>query len=88
MKSKISSIQIRESVKRELEKLKQKSNESYEDVIVSLISSKQHKKNELEKMIREECEEMAEENLKIAKEGETALMDGLDPNEKWEEYEN
>ena len=40
MESKISTIQIRQSVKQELEKLKQKLNDSYEDVIVNLINEK------------------------------------------------
>ncbi len=39
-------------------------------------------------LLIEECKEMAEENLRITKEGEGTLMDGLDRNERWEELEN
>lgn len=39
---------------------------------------------EIEKLMIKECREMYGENLKIAKEWEFALMDGLDKNEKWE----
>ncbi len=88
MESKISTIQIRESVKKDLERLKQKANETYEEVIINLISEKESERKELEKSIKKECEEMNEEYLKIARETEGALLDGLDPNERWEEYEN
>jgi hypothetical protein len=44
-------------------------------------------KREQEQLLIEECKEMAEENLRIDKEWEGTLMDGLDKNEKWEELE-
>lgn len=37
----------------------------------------------MEGLLKEEALEFAEESLKIAKEWEFALMDGLDKNEKW-----
>ena len=70
MKNTISTIQLNENVKRALERLKEKKNESYEDVIVKLIDEKRNKKEELEKLLKEECEEFAKESLKITKEFE------------------
>ena len=35
----------------------------------------------------EGCKEMAEDSLKITKEWEGTLMDGLDKNERWKELE-
>ena len=40
-------------------------------------------KKEVEKLLKEEALEFAEENLKIVGEWEATLMDGLDKNEKW-----
>lgn len=82
----ITTIQIRKNVKDILDGLKEKNNESYEDVIVKLIDERAEKKEELEKLLREECEEMREENLRINKEWEVTLMDGLDKDENWDEY--
>ena len=79
----ITTIQLRESVKRLLDRLKEKRNETYEDVIVKLIDEKEKDKKRLEKLMIEECKEMAEESLKIAKEWDSTLMDGLDKDEKW-----
>lgn len=43
---------------------------------------------ELDKLIKEvyKDKEFIKENLKITKEWECALMDGLDTNERWEEF--
>ena len=84
MKNTISTIQLNENVKLALERLKEKRNESYEDVIVKLIEEKRKKKADLKKLLKEECEEMYDENLRIAKEWEPTLMDGLDKDENWE----
>ena len=37
----------------------------------------------MEELLKEEALEFAEESLRIAKEWEGTLMDGLDKNEKW-----
>lgn len=84
MKNTISTIQLNENVKRALERLKEKRNESYEDVIVKLIDEKRNKKEELEKLLKEGYKEMAKEDVRMAKEGEGTLMDGLDKDEMWE----
>ncbi len=70
MKNVISTIQLREEVKRALENLKEKSNQSYEDVIVKLIDSSDEKKKKRRELLIEECKEMAEESLRITKEWE------------------
>lgn len=80
----VTTIQLNENVKRILERLKEKRNESYEDVIVKLIRERESDKRRIEELLIEECKEMAEENLKISKEWEGTLMDGLDKNEKWD----
>ncbi len=41
-------------------------------------------KKEQEELLIEECKEMNDDMLKIAKEWECTLMDGLDKDEKWE----
>lgn len=81
MSNQISTIQLREKIKQALDKLKQKPNESYEEVIISLINYKD--KKDIKKLLKEQCIEMYEEDLKIAKEWDSTLMDGLDKNEKW-----
>jgi hypothetical protein len=68
MENKISTIQLNQAVKRRLQEIKQKPNESYEEAIVKLLDEKQKKKEETEKLLREECEEFAEEYLKINEE--------------------
>lgn len=57
--------------------------ETYEDVIVNLIDKVDADRKKMEGLLKEEALEFAEESLKIAKEWEFALMDGLDKNEKW-----
>jgi len=80
---KITTIQIRQNVKRELERLKEKSNESYEDVIVKLIDERGKRASEQEKLMIEGCKEMYEDMKRIAKEWEVADAD-LD----WEWHDN
>jgi len=71
MENQITSIQIRENVKRVLEKLKEKPNESYEDVIVNLLREKEKSRKKQISLLIEGCKEMAEESLKITREWET-----------------
>ncbi|MEK6741808.1 MAG: hypothetical protein AABX91_01750 [Nanoarchaeota archaeon] len=78
----ITTIQLNESVKKTLNMLKN-GKETYEDVIVNLIDKVDADRKKMEGLLKEEALEFAEESLKIAKEWEFALMDGLDKNEKW-----
>lgn len=78
----VTTIQLNESVKKELDKLKNEK-ETYEDVILKLmIFSEKQKRNQKELLI-EGYKEMAEDSLRITKEWEGTLMDGLDKKEKW-----
>ncbi|HLC73058.1 MAG TPA: hypothetical protein VJH20_00305 [Candidatus Nanoarchaeia archaeon] len=64
----ITSIQIHEKVKKELDSLKENSKETYEDVIVKMMKSIEKNKREQKKLLIEGCIEMAEDSLKITKE--------------------
>ena len=79
----ISTIQLNNNVKKSLNKFKEKEKETYEEVIVRMIQTLEKQKREQEELLIEGCKAMAEESLKIAKEWEGTLMDGLDKNEKW-----
>jgi len=78
----ITTIQIRENVKNQLERLKQ-ANQTYEEVIIRLIQDAELQKRKQEELLIEGYKEMAEDSLRIAKEWEGTLMDGLDKNERW-----
>ncbi len=79
----VTTIQLNEQVKNFLDKLKESKKQTYEDVIVNLIKLSEIQKRKQKELLIEECKEMAEENLRIAREWEGTLMDGLDKNEKW-----
>ncbi len=78
----VTTIQLNENVKRELDRLKS-AKETYEQVILGLMKTAEESKRKQEELLIEGYKEMAEESLKIAKEWEGTLMDGLDKNEKW-----
>ena len=65
----ITTIQIRENVKNQLERLKQ-SNQTYEEVILTLIKAVEIQKRKQEDLLIEGCKVMAEENLRVCKEWE------------------
>jgi len=77
----VTSIQLSENVKNALDRLKDK-RETYEDVILGLMKTAEKCRREQEQLLIEGCREMAGESLKISKEWEGTLMDGLD-SEKW-----
>ena len=79
----VTTIQLNENVKKVLDRMKM-GKETYEDVIVNLIEKSENDKKQMEELLKEEALEFAEESLKIAKEWESTLMDGLDKNEKWD----
>jgi predicted CopG family antitoxin len=66
----ISSIQLREDVKMQLSKFKEKENESFEEVIVRLMKQIETQKRVQKELLIEGYKEMAEESLKIQKEWE------------------
>ena len=77
----VTTIKLNENVKKSLDKLKT-NKETYEEVILNLMNLAEKNKKEQEKLLIEGCKEMAGESLKIAKEWEGTLMDGLE-DEKW-----
>ncbi len=80
----VTTIQLNENVKHALDRLKS-NKETYEEVILNLMKSVQGQKRNQEELLIEGCKEMYVDMLKMAKEWEGTLMDGLDKNEKWSE---
>ena len=74
----ITTIQLNENVKRELDKLKKGKN-TYEEVILDLMKIAEQHKRENEELLIEGCKVMAEENLKITKE-----FEAIEDLDKWE----
>jgi len=71
---KVTTIQIHENVKSELDKLK-KGKESYEDVIQKLIEYIERRKKEERSLMIEGYKEKAKDDLRIAKEWATTELD-------------
>lgn len=65
----ITTIQIHQEVKRELDTIK-KDKESYEETILRLIKSEEEQRKRDKKLLIEQCKEMYEDDLKITKEFE------------------
>ena len=78
----VTTIQLNEDVKKALERMKS-SKETYEEVIVNLMKFSEEQKRKQKELLIEGCKEMVGESLKVAKEWEGTLMDGMDKNEKW-----
>ena len=72
----VTTIQLNENVKKALERMKN-AKESYEEVIVKMITQLEKQKREHEQLMIEGCKEMAEESLRITKEFEAI-------NDDWE----
>lgn len=83
----VTTIQLNENVKSDLDRLKSGRKITYEEVILDLINRDEVIKKNKEKLLKEAYRELAGESLRICKEWEGTLMDGLDPNERWEELE-
>ena len=75
----ITTIQLGENVKNELERLKENRGDTYEKVIVSLIKLAEERKRKQTALLIEGYKEMAEESLKIAKE-----FDAIEEDFDWE----
>lgn len=78
-------IQVTPEFKQYLSSLKESSNQTYQEVIENALKGQYCEKlTPEEELLKQGYIEMAEEMLKINREWECTLMDGLDPNEKWE----
>lgn len=80
----VTTIQLNENVKKALDRIKS-NKETYEQTILNLMKIAEKHKREQEQLLIEGCKEMYDDMLKIAREWEGTLMDGLDKNEKWNE---
>ncbi len=80
----VTTIQLNENVKNALDRLKT-NKETYEEVILNLMKIADKCKREQEGLLIEGCKEMYDDMLRISKEWEGTLMDGLDKNEEWRE---
>ena len=80
----VTTIQLNENVKNALDRMKS-NKETYEEVILNLMKIAEKHKREQEQLLIEGCKEMYGDMLKISKEWEGTLMDGLDKNERWGE---
>ena len=67
----ITTIQLGENVKRELERMKESSSDTYEKVILTLIKTAEELKRNQKELLIEGCKEMASDSLKVTKEWET-----------------
>lgn len=66
----ITTIQINSDVKNALNKMKDSSKESYEEIIVKMIHFVEEQKRKQNELLIEGYKEMAEDSLKICKEWE------------------
>jgi len=66
----VTTIQLGENVKRELERMKESSSETYEEVILTLIKTAEEMKRCQRELLIEGCKEMASDSLRITKEWE------------------
>ncbi len=71
----VTTIQLREGVKRELERLKNSSNETYEDVILGLMKIAEEQKRRQRFLLRDGYREMASESLVVASDWDAASGD-------------
>jgi hypothetical protein len=78
----ITTIQINQSTKEELSRLKE-SNETYEQIIINLMRTTEEIKRNQEELLIEGCKEMAEDMIKINKEWEV-----VDSDIDWEWNDN
>ncbi|MDP3987099.1 MAG: hypothetical protein Q8P81_02625 [Nanoarchaeota archaeon] len=74
-------IQLNEDAKRALDRLKS-GRETYEEVILNLMETVENMKREKKNILIEGYKEMADESIKISREWEGSLKDGLD-DEDW-----
>ena len=68
----ITTIQLRENVKNELDRLKESENETYEEVILELMRIAEKCKRERKEELIKGYKEMAKESLSISKEWSAA----------------
>jgi predicted CopG family antitoxin len=75
----ITTIQIRDVVKNQLDKIKQSERQTYEEVILNLIKAAEMQKRKQEELLIEGCKVMAEDMTALNKE-----LEGADADIDWE----
>jgi predicted CopG family antitoxin len=75
----ITTIQLNENVKKSLDRLKE-NKETYEQVIVKMIKLLEKQRRHQQSLLIEQCKEMYEDDLKIAKEWESTTSS---PDWEW-----
>jgi len=71
----ITTIQIHQTTKKQLEKLKDSKNESYEKVIITLLNGVQEQKRKNKELLIEGYKEMAKDSLEINEEWSSTDLD-------------
>lgn len=75
----ITTIQIRDTIKHQLDKIKQSEKQTYEEVIINLLKIVELQKRKQEELLREGCKVMAKDMLELNKE-----LEGADSDFDWE----
>jgi hypothetical protein len=75
----VTTIQLNENVKNQLERLKDSKSQTYEEVIFRLMKIAEENRRKQKELLIEGCKEMAEDSLKICKEWEK-----IDSESDWE----
>lgn len=75
----ITTIQLRENVKNQLDRIKQSKRQTYEEVIIYLLKLADMQKRKQEELLIEGCKVMAEDMIKLNKE-----FEGSDSDLDWE----
>lgn len=78
----ITTIQIHEDVKRDLDKMKESQKETYEEIITRLMGFVEMQRRKQVSLMIEGCKEMAGESLKISREFEA--IESIESNLDWE----
>ncbi len=78
----VTTIQLNESVKRELDKMKDSSRETYEDIILKMMIKINEEKRKHKELMIEGAKAMAEDSLRITKEWEATDAE-MDKYWKW-----
>lgn len=66
----VTTIQLNENIKNQLERLKDSRNQTYEEVILNLMKIVEENKRNQRELLIEGCKVMSEESLKITREFE------------------
>lgn len=75
----ITSIQLRENVKNQLDRMKSSDRQTYEEVILNLIRTVDAQKRKQEALLIEGCKVMAKDMINLNKE-----LEGADSDLDWE----